>query len=155
MDKTVYVSIEEDADALPAALSRDTLIMEAGRVLEYTGYKNAELSILISGMETIESLNSQYRHKNRPTDVLSFSQQEGEAPGVDNTLLGDVVICSAVARHQARENNMPYKQELRRLLVHGILHLVGYDHETGGVQAEEMFAVQEKTLNRLEEDFAE
>jgi probable rRNA maturation factor len=70
----------------------------------------------------VQQLNARYRAKNHPTDVLSFAAEE---PG----LLGEVVIASGVARRQARRAGHPVQVELRVLALHGLLHLLGYDHE--------------------------
>lgn len=78
----------------------------------------------------IHQLNKKYRGVDRPTDVLSFSQQEGEFPSVVSNFLGDVVISYETATRQAKEENHSLYRELFILLSHGILHLLGYDHET-------------------------
>jgi probable rRNA maturation factor len=71
----------------------------------------------------VRALNSRYRHKNKPTDVLSF-------PSGNRDYLGDVVIAAGVARRQAKEAGHSLQTELRILALHGLLHLLGYDHET-------------------------
>lgn len=78
----------------------------------------------------IHQLNREYRGVDRPTDVLSFSQQEGGFPSVAPDLLGDVVISVDAAKKQAGEQGHSLEEELFILLAHGILHLLGYDHET-------------------------
>ncbi len=87
------------------------------------------MSILFVADPTIHRLNAQYRGKDKPTDVLSFSQLEGESGGVMPSSLGDVVISVDTARRQAREYGVTHRRETLRLLVHGILHLCGFDHE--------------------------
>ena len=84
--------------------------------------------------QTIRELNRQYRHKNRPTDVLSFPLADERCP----TLLGDVVISIDTARRQARQRKRAFADELRALLIHGILHLLGYDHEVSDSEAVRM-----------------
>lgn len=101
----------------------------AARILDDSGRSEAELSILITDDEEIWSLNHTYRGVDRPTDVLSFSQLEGEGPGTAPQLLGDVVISSETAQKQALELEHPVQVEMKRLLVHGVLHLLGFDHE--------------------------
>lgn len=89
-----------------------------------------EVSLLFTDDAEIQELNGHYRGKDMPTDVLSFSQLEGELPpGVAPSALGDVVISLETAARQALELNVSEEEELLRLLVHGILHLFGYDHE--------------------------
>ena len=70
----------------------------------------------------VRELNRRYRRKNSPTDVLSF-------PSGDRNYLGDIVIAAGVARRQARRAGHPFQTELRVLALHGLLHLLGYDHE--------------------------
>lgn len=92
--------------------------------------------------------NRQYRRKDRPTDVLSFSRLEG--PAVPGPLdIGDVLLCPAVARKNAKEDGKPWLEELRLLTVHGVLHIFGYDHERGGAEARRMFRLQDEILSRV------
>jgi probable rRNA maturation factor len=92
-----------------------------------------ELSVALVDDETIRALNRDYRHKDRATDVLAFAMREGEpTPGQDGgpQLLGDVIISAATAAQQARQRERPLRDELTMLLAHGLLHLLGYDHQT-------------------------
>ncbi len=84
--------------------------------------------------QTIHELNRQYRNKDKPTDVLSFPLADEVCP----TLLGDVVISIDTARRQARQRKRAFADELRALLIHGILHLLGYDHEVSDSEAVRM-----------------
>jgi probable rRNA maturation factor len=89
--------------------------------------RHAELSVLLTDDAGIQALNLQHRHKDRPTDVLSFPMTDsGEA----QALLGDVVISLPTTERQARGRKRPLVEELRFLLAHGVLHLIGYDHGT-------------------------
>lgn len=91
----------------------------------------AELSIALVDDDEMASLNEEYRGKSGPTDVLSFGCDDPcVAPGDEPITLGDVVIAPEVARRQAEEYEHTVEQELNLLLVHGILHLLGYDHES-------------------------
>jgi probable rRNA maturation factor len=116
----------------------------AGRILSDSGKGDAELSILITGDEEIRSLNRNYRALDRSTDVLSFSQVEGEGPVSDRQLLGDVVISWETARRQASELGHPLPEELQRLLIHGVLHLLGFDHEIDEEAARTMREMEAK-----------
>jgi probable rRNA maturation factor len=99
----------------------------------------------------ITRLNSAYRRKKRATDVLSFSWQEGDAvPAPDKEFrrfLGDVVISPRTARRNARAMRHSTRAEIRRLILHGVLHLLGYDHETDNG---EMTALEFKLRERLD-----
>jgi len=109
-----------------------------------------ELSVLVAGDESLRELNRRYRGIDAATDVLSFSQVEGEAPpGRSRTeAAGDIVISLPTARRQAAGAGVPFEQELRRVLVHGILHLNGMDHAEG---SGEMLSRQESLLEGLTE----
>ena len=114
------------------AVDEDSLVELAGYVLTVERVEeDAELSIALVGEETMLDLNASYRGKDYPTDVLSF-EAGGDMPTAGNLprLLGDVVICPAVAEKQAIEFDQTLDQELSLLLVHGILHLFGYDHDS-------------------------
>jgi probable rRNA maturation factor len=92
----------------------------------------AELSVLLADDVAVRELNRQYRHTDAATDVLSFSQAEGEEfaiPDGETPHLGDVVISVDTARRQAAEYGIPLQDELAHLVVHGVLHLLGYDHQ--------------------------
>ena len=91
--------------------------------------ERAELSVLLTDDEQIKELNRIYRKKNRPTDVLAFAQQEGMVGGRAD-LLGDVIVSIPTAIRQARSSGRDVVAEVTMLLAHGLLHLLGWDHET-------------------------
>ena len=89
----------------------------------------AQVAVLLVGERAMRGLNRRWRGKDRPTDVLSFSQREGEGGGLHPGLLGDIVICIPVAKRQAQEAGHCLAAEIDRLAVHGLLHLAGFEHE--------------------------
>lgn len=95
---------------------------------------HTEVSVVLADDEYIHQLNRQYRGKDCPTDVLSFALNEGEEPeildGPEEILLGDIIISLETAARQAEEYGHSLERELAYLTVHGILHLLGYDHMT-------------------------
>lgn len=99
--------------------------------LNVLGLDKAELSIFLTDDDGIRELNKAYRGKDKPTDVLSF-------PMGDEVLLGDIVISLPRAEAQAEEFGCTVAEEQGRLFVHGLLHLIGYDHVHGGWQARRM-----------------
>ena len=105
------------------------LIRLAQEILALSGDPKAELSLEIVGNTRIRRLNHQYRHQDRPTDVLAFPMRE--AAGPPTPLLGDVVISFPKAVEQASRHDHSIEEELVQLLIHGILHLKGFDHEKG------------------------
>lgn len=111
------------------AWDADAVERDAVRILAHFGLEEAELSVLLCDDAVIWPLNRDYRFKDRPTDVLAFAQREGLAfPGAGD-VLGDVVISVETAARQAAERGHDVAREVRILLVHGICHLLGYDHE--------------------------
>lgn len=94
----------------------------------------------------MRSLNRAWRGKDRTTDVLSFSLREGKHPPVQSSLLGDVVISAPAAERQAAEAGHSLSREIDILLVHGVLHLAGYDHERGEAEARRMRMKERKLL---------
>jgi len=141
------------ATAAPAHLDGDallhTLLGDAHRLLVSIDMPDGELSVVLCSDPHIRQLNRDHRGKDTPTDVLSFAMQEGEALLDDDPVLGDLVISIDTARRQASELGHSVDHELRVLLVHGLLHLLGYDHETGPADAAEMQAAEKKLLARL------
>ncbi len=106
---------------------------------------DAELSVSLVGDAEIHALNKQWRHKDKPTDVLSFAHAEAGMPGPSHHL-GDVVVSMDTAAVQAERIGHSLEDEVVRLLIHGVLHLVGYDHVHGGVQARNMKREEERLL---------
>lgn len=100
----------------------------AKKALEVEGYKEAQVSILFCEDAYIRRLNKEYREVDTPTDVLAFSMYEGRFPKVHPEILGDVVISLETASRQAKRFRHSLDEEIVLLVVHGILHLLGYDH---------------------------
>lgn len=99
------------------------------RMLSELGLDGAELSVLVTHDREIHALNREHRGKDRPTDVLAFPLDDPPASSERGPrLLGDVVISLETAERQARSRRRPLVHEVRFLLAHGILHLIGYDH---------------------------
>ena len=123
---SVEVDDRAGADAPVAALEGG---VEA--VLAAEGATGAEVGVVLVGAEAMRTLNRDHRGRDEPTDVLSFPIDE-EGVGLEGVprLLGDVVLCVPVLLDQAAERGVEPGEELADLLVHGVLHLLGYDHET-------------------------
>lgn len=111
----------------------------AERVLTKEKGKKLELSVALVGQSRMKELNKKYRRKNRVTDVLSFIY--------DNS--GEVVICLSEVKKNAKIFNSKFEKELTKALIHGILHLIGYDHEKGEKQAKETRRKEDYYLSRL------
>lgn len=98
------------------------------------------------GDRTIRRINRDYLAKDRPTNVISFSLQEGEWGGIHPHLLGDVVISADTARAEADQGGMDFFERLCFLLMHGILHLCGFDHERSGEEEARRMMEKEQEL---------
>ncbi len=122
----------------------------ARRILHVAGHARSELSLSLVDDEEMAELNHRYRGIDRPTDVLSFSLVEGEAAEHRGKLLGDVVIGIEIAERQARSAHRGFDQELARLLIHGVLHLLGHDHEEPSA-AKAMRAEERRIWRSLED----
>jgi probable rRNA maturation factor len=101
----------------------------ARKILGELGLEGHELSVVIVGDPEITRLNRHYFRRNRPTNVISFPMAPGEVAAGPPPILGDVVISAETARRQAEERGEKEEDEMLFLLIHGILHLAGYDHE--------------------------
>jgi probable rRNA maturation factor len=121
---------------------------EARAVLAAMDEASAELTVVLVDDPAIHDLNRDYRGKDRPTDVLAFAMREGPRVGGDESHLGDVIISLDTAARQAKEHRHTAAEEVRTLLIHGILHLLGYDHERSPAEARRMRA-KERSLARL------
>jgi rRNA maturation RNase YbeY len=121
-------------------------------LLERIGEARSELSVELVGNVRIRRLNCSYRKKDRITDVLAFPIREATMPrGVHgpSVMLGDVVVSVPVAVHQAKEAGRSVEEELAALLVHGVLHLCGYDHERSAREAMRMSRQERTVLTKI------
>lgn len=112
--------------------------------------KDAELSIRLVNAQESQQLNHQYRGKDKPTNVLSFEFQApiGIQGGLDINLLGDLVICASVVEQEAKQQNKAIFDHWCHMVVHGCLHLLGYDHITNE-EAEIMEQLEIDILHQL------
>lgn len=128
-----------------------SLIDHASReTLKAIGLQGAsELSIVLSDDAFVQNLNKTYRGKDKPTNVLSFSQLEGETPDIPGmTSLGDVVMAYETVLREAEEQGKSFTDHTVHLIVHGILHLLGHDHENDA-EAENMEGLEIRILQNL------
>jgi probable rRNA maturation factor len=110
---------------------------------------DAELSILLVDDAEIAKLNREYLGRRGPTNVIAFPMREGGFPEIMPQLIGDVVISIDTAAREALEADLSFETRFMQLLVHGILHLLGYDHEKPDADAEAMERKSEALLEKL------
>jgi probable rRNA maturation factor len=158
----VDVFAADEQSAIGVDLARWSALARA--VLESRGIRGeAEVSLLFVDEDAIAALNLQFLEKDGPTDVLAFPVEDdpvppgrfpdmgGTGPGVDiedepPLLLGDVVVCPAVAARNAQEHAVAFEDEIALLVVHGLLHLLGMDHQIDS-EAETMEALERELLS--------
>ena len=119
----------------------------AQAILALVGQAEAELSLALIGNPEMRTLSAKYRRKDYPTDVLSFPVEE--MPGSADRLLGDVIISVDKAAEQAKERDRTVDEEMATLLIHGIVHLLGYDHERSAKDARVMKRLENKIYHQL------
>jgi probable rRNA maturation factor len=125
-------------------LDKKKLSTVAKKVIKGENKEIENLSIAFVGSADIKKLNKKYRHKNKPTDVLSF---EGDKK-IDYSL-GEVIICPEIVKENAEKFKTRFENELVKILIHGILHLCGYDHEKSEKEAVEMEKKEEQYILKV------
>lgn len=138
----VYIEIIDRSSRVSQAPLRRLI----ARILEAEGCGRDTLTLILADSGCLRRLNRKYRHIDRVTDVISFALREGHPHPGEPTELGDIYISLPRTRRQARQYRVSFNQELRRLVVHGTLHLLGYDHQKL-VQAARMRKREDLYLN--------
>jgi probable rRNA maturation factor len=129
---------------------RTTEVREtAEKILRDLECHGCELSILLVDDDEMTHLNLEYLERDHPTNVLAFPMREGEDKGLHPDLLGDVIISTETAELEAHHRGVTLGEEMALLLVHGILHLLGYDHEGDPDKAAAMEAKEQEILSQL------
>ena len=141
MECNVYKTVKK------ISLSQKTVELVVFSVLTYCK-KQGVVSVHFIGDQKMQRLNSMYRGKDNTTDVLSFSMQEGEKFPGEQDDLGDIFISVPQIHKQAKAYAVTYRSEIIRMMIHGTLHLLGYDH-IKKKEAEEMFRIQEELHRRF------
>ncbi|WP_370827193.1 rRNA maturation RNase YbeY [Fournierella massiliensis] len=153
MSNKVYITNHQKAVKIPSGL-RILIRRSCNAVLEYEKFEGpAEISVTFVDNAAIQELNARYRGKDMPTDVLSFPLGENgvydKNEDTGASLLGDIVISMEKAMEQAELYGHALQREVAFLTVHSMLHLLGYDHEAGGLEAVRMREKEEAVLVQL------
>jgi probable rRNA maturation factor len=140
------------AEEVPLPAWAGSLARFSAKALDALGKDNWDLSILLCGDSYIRKLNAQYRGRDEATDVLSFALGENCPDGEGNSryLPGDIAVSLETLEENTRYFEVSFDEELRRVIIHGILHLDGMDHRTNG-KDEPMLLLQEELLRKTEE----
>ena len=149
MNNTVY--IQNDQQKLPVTQKLRGLVRRSvNAALKYEDFQRpCEVSVTFTDNEKIRELNAQYRSIDRATDVLSFPLFDEDFEDEEELALGDVVLSLEKAEEQAKEYGHSFEREVAFLVVHSVLHLLGYDHETSEEDEKEMFFRQEEIMKLL------
>jgi probable rRNA maturation factor len=131
-------------------ISPERIRQKARAILNALGCPDGELSILIVDDPQIAVLNKEYLHREGPANVIAFPMREGNFSDINPQLLGDVVISTETANQEGEEANISMEHRFTQLLVHGILHLFGYDHEKTEQEAVEMEKKSQELLKLIE-----
>ena len=153
MSHKVYITNNQKAVKIPSGL-RILIRRACNAALEYEKFEgNTEVSVIFVDNREIAKLNEQYRNKPTPTDVLSFPLGENNHYDINQetgaAMLGDIVISMERAMEQAEMYGHSLQREVAFLTVHSMFHLLGYDHEAGGIEAVRMREKEEATLIQL------
>lgn len=149
---TVNLALQQDFQSPELILNEDALAQIIDTTLAHLDMDEpTEIGIACVDLAESHELNLQYRGKDKPTNVLSFPSDIPEEilEMLDARPLGDLVICIPVVLQEAEEQQKSPINHFTHLLVHGVLHLLGYDHELGEVEAEEMESLEIAVLAKL------
>ncbi|MEO0030926.1 MAG: hypothetical protein RIS94_684 [Pseudomonadota bacterium] len=153
-------TLELDIDAVwPSTTDWEALAARAaeaaGQVAPELAHEHLLVSLVMADDDEVHALNKQWRAKDKPTNVLSFpmlsrdevlaAAAQPNAPG----MLGDMILAHGVCAREAADKGIAVEAHATHLVIHGLLHLAGYDHETGEAEAEEMEALERKALALL------
>ena len=145
VDMIIDCAFETEWWMSESALEKISLvaISAASELLDAAPDKDSEVSLLFTDDQHVHELNRQYRQQDKPTNVLSFAAQEGGGPAT--LMLGDIVLARQTIEREAVEQDKSREDHLTHLIIHGFLHLLGYDHETDG-EAEIMEDLETRVL---------
>jgi probable rRNA maturation factor len=141
------VSVLNRQDRVP--VDRRKIGAAARRILKTLGYEGYELTVVLADDRAITRLNRQYFHRNRPTNVISFPMMDDSPVSLRSRILGDVVISAETAQRDAGEAGEKAEEEILFLMIHGILHLAGYDHEGSVAERRKMEAKEKEFFEAL------
>ena len=143
----LQLNVERDCPlAAPISSRQITRWARAGLL---SAYRRAEVSIRVVDAGQSQQLNHDYRGKDAPTNVLTFALNEGEpVPGMEHLLFGDLVLCAPVIEREAAEQGKSIAAHFAHLVIHGMLHLQGYDHDNDA-DAEAMESLETQIMMRL------
>ncbi|MGQ9842092.1 MAG: rRNA maturation RNase YbeY [Spirochaetota bacterium] len=145
----IMVTVEREQISVPKEI-----LLACKKVVAYTlkyqEVDNVVVTLILTNDDVITHINKTYRKKKGPTDVISFAYREAPMPyGATKEHLGDIFISLETAQRQAMEYKVTLKEEMKRLLVHGVLHLLGYDHEQSAYKKRMMQKKEQEIMEKI------
>lgn len=149
--RAIEVFTEGDISLPYNGIEHEYISKISERILEETGTDNVSVSVILTDNKLIHEINSEYRGKDKATDVISFAYRDEPFPVPADIAeeLGDIYISLEKAEEQAAEFGVTFGEEFQRLLVHGILHLIGYDHERSPEDEKIMQELEDKIIRLI------
>ncbi len=151
-DIEVFVEGTISSDRFSMDLEEVRLLTD--KILRFCNTSSVAVSVILTDDAQIQIVNRDYRNRDYPTDVISFAYRDSEFPVPEEEFeeLGDIYISLEKTEEQAAHYEVTFQQEFRRLLVHGILHLLGYDHEISPEEERRMEEMEDRVLNHLKDN---
>jgi rRNA maturation RNase YbeY len=149
----VQIELFREGVTLPfKGVTRQKIIKIATAASHLLELKNASITLIVTDDAYMRSINREFRGLDEPTDVISFSNRDNPFPELDADCeeIGDLYISMERAERQAREYRVSLDDEMKRLIVHGILHLVGYDHERSDADEEIMLQKEDELCGGID-----
>jgi rRNA maturation RNase YbeY len=149
----IHIELFREGITLPyKGISRQKITKIATAAARLLDLNNASLTLIITDDAYMRGINREFRGHDEPTDVISFSNRENPFPEIDagSEEIGDIYISIERADRQAGEYRVTLDEEVKRLIVHGILHLVGYDHERSDSDEETMLQKEEELCGGID-----
>ena len=149
----VQIELFREGVTLPfKGVTRQKIVKIAAATAHLLDLKNASITLIVTDDAYMRKINREYRGLDEPTDVISFSNRDNPFPDIDadSEEIGDLYISMEKADRQAREYRVSLDEEMKRLIVHGMLHLVGYDHERSDSDEEIMLQKEDELCGGID-----
>lgn len=147
----IEIFSEGDISLPYKGISRKRLGLYIKKVCKYLRLIDISITLIVTDNDYICKLNKRYRKKDYPTDIISFAYRESSFPNkhLKKEMLGDIYLSLEKALKQSEEYGVGFEDEVKHLLVHGVLHLIGYDHEISKEHEERMLEKEEEILRAI------
>ena len=124
------------------------VVIEVLKTVEYKFTKNHQLKLSFVSSEEMQLLNKTYRNKDKPTNVLSFELPENFPVGDEKTLIGEIALCEEIIYEESKKYKKIFENRLKHMIIHGLLHLIGYDHQDVE-ETSKMERLEKEIMNKL------